>query len=219
MRSPLFITGVLLFVFSSGRAARAQPIAFGAKGGVRATADFTGAPGLASLTSESRPYLIGPTIEIGLPLRLSVEFDALYRRVGFIGVQGGTLVGSTTRDRSNSWEFPLLVKRRFRAGPAHAFAGAGYAPRIVHGSDISSGYYLSGLTEAFYHDQRSEASYPVTHGAVVSGGLDFAIGHVRVSPELRYTHWNAPFVDYSLRGSSATSRQDELFVLLGVAWR
>jgi hypothetical protein len=111
----------------------------------------------------------------------------------------------------------MILKYRLPAVPVHPSVGAGYAPRSVHGTDVSSGSYLSGPSSyTYYVDQRSQTNYSVTHGAVISGGVDLGVGHVRVSPELRYVHWSAPFLNDFVRGFGFNSKQDELFVLLGV---
>lgn len=193
----------------------AQRFEVGVEGGIRTTDDVSGA------TSESKRYIVGPKVEIGLPLRLSFEFAALYRRFGFTDYEVSCCGSSITRERANSWEFPLIVKYRIPNVPGRAFVGAGYAPRTVNGTDVfsSSGYagYLIG-TPAFV--QRSETSYPLTGAFVVSGGLNLGAGHIRFSPELRYEHWNAPFLR-EISGNAIPpllSNQSEVFVLLGVSW-
>jgi hypothetical protein len=165
-------------------------------------------------------------IDIGLPLRFSFEFDALYQRLGFTSIQGSSLGSSITRERANSWEFPLILKYRLPGLVVHPYVGAGYAPRAVHGTSIASGYYLSGVTGTtnnytYFFNQHSDTHYSVTHGVVVSGGVNLDISHVRFSPELRYVHWNEPFLNQpgSASSSQFNSSQDEFFVLLGIAWR
>lgn len=214
------VAGILMLVFLGGHPALAQLIAVGVKGGVRITDDFSGQPnGLIRLTSESKRYIVGPMLEVRLPLRLSFEFDALYQRFGFTSITSGGLAYSMSRQRVNSWEFPMILRYRPPAVGALPFVGVGYAPRTAHGTDVSSGFYLSSpCCYTYYSSQRSHTSYPVTHGVVISGGADLGIGHVRVSPELRYVHWSAPFLNISYRGFGFVSNQDELLLLLGVSW-
>jgi hypothetical protein len=223
MRLRFLLTGSLTFLFLSGHLAVAQPVAFGVEGGVRTTGDVSG-----TLTPESKRYIVGPNLEVRLPLHLSFEFDALYRDVGFTGYSGSCCGSSITRERDSSWEFPMIVKYHLPGGARlRPFVGLGYAPRIVHGSDVSSGNYLSGITEnppasmyTYFFDSRSSTSYSTTQGVVVSGGLEFGAHHVLISPELRYVHWNAPFL-YETGGDGSfryTSPRNELFVLVGIAW-
>ena len=197
-------------------------IGYGVRGGVRTTDDVSG-----DLTSESKRYIVGPMVEIRLPLRLSFEFDAPYRRFGFTGSTSSVFGNSVTRERANSWEFPMVLKYSLPVALAHPFVGAGYAPRAIHGTDVSSGSFLSGVsqdppTSIFTHffNQRSDTSYSLTHGLVVSGGVNLSAGHLRFSPELRYVHWNAPFLnEFGGDGSfQFVSKQDEFLVLLGVSW-
>ena len=197
----------------------AQRLELGVKGGIRSTGNVMG-----TLTSESKRYIVGPQLEVRLPLRLSVEFDALYRRVGFTGYADSCCAHSITRERANSWEFPILLKYRL---PARFFVGAGYAPRMIHGTAVSSGSDLSGISQnppmdiiTYYFNQRSDTNYRMTHGVVVSGGVDLPAGHLRISPELRYVHWSSPFLSqFGGDGSfEFVSKQHELFVLLGISW-
>jgi hypothetical protein len=188
-----------------------QSIAIGIEGGLRTTGDVSG-----TLSPESKRYIVGPKLEVRLPWHLSFEFDALYRDVGFTGYPESPFFSATTRERDSSWEFPLIVKYHFpRLVRLRPFAGIGYAPRIVHGDDVSSGSYLSGMTEnppasvyTYYFNSRSNTSYPATQGLVVSVGVEFGARHVLISAEPRYVHWNQPFLsefggDGSFRYTSA----------------
>jgi hypothetical protein len=195
----------------------AQPFAFGVKGGIRATDDFTGD---SPPTAESKRYIAGPTVELRLPWHLAFEFDALYRRIGYTDFFSSALANSTTRERDNSWEFPLILKRRFWHGPVQPFAGIGYDPRRVTGSAVSSGLFLSGLGSfTFYENVKSTRNFPVTHGLVLSGGVDLSAGHVHLAPELRYVHWNEPFLPSGFNNFQFQSAQDELFFLVGITFR
>jgi hypothetical protein len=215
MRFLSSVIGILTLAVLCGHRAVAQRVAVGLEGGVRTTDDVSG-----SLTSESKRYIVGPRVEIRLPARLSFEVDALYRRFGFTGYASSELANSITRERANSWEFPMIVKYRLPSAPAHPFAGVGYAPRTIHGTDVSSGSYSSPSGYTYFFNRHSDTSYSWTHGVVVSGGVNLDAGHLRFTPELRYVHWNAPFLNqFGGDGSFRfVSKQDELFVLLGVSW-
>lgn len=204
-------------------AAQAQQLGVGALGGVWTTADFGG-----TLRPESKRYIVGPELELRLPLGFSAEFDALYRRFGYTGYSSSVVGNSITRVRDNSWEFPLIAKFRLPFALGHPFVGAGYAPRTVSGTAVSSGSYLSGLTQnppasvyTNYSNQRSSASYPLTHGVVVVGGMEVRAGPILVSPQIRYVRWNAPFLNAEGGDGSFqfSSSQNEVFLTLGVTWR
>ena len=222
MRFSFTLVAIPPMLFVNADPAPAQQFAIGVKGGVRITDDTSG-----SLSSESQRYTIGPTVEVRLPLGLGVEFDALYQRFGFTGYSGSCCGASITRERASSWEFPIIGKYRLPMFRVHPFLGVGYAPRTVHGTDVSSGYFLSGITTnppasvyTTFTNRRFDTQYPVTHGVVVSGGVDGSVGRLRISPEVRYLHWNRPFLD-QLGGDGSfmfQSKQDELQVLLGISW-
>src|SRR6185437_14697949 len=91
------------FLLIFGSFASAQSIGIGLKGGVRVTDDFDN----QSAKSESKCYIVGPMITIGLPLGFQAEFDALYRRVAFRTGNNDILSQFTQRGTANSWEFPM----------------------------------------------------------------------------------------------------------------
>lgn len=78
---------VLLFAISAA-AAIAQPVSFGIKAGVPLT-DLLDAesynPGIlfSQYTSMTSPYIVGPTVEVGLPFGLAIEADALFRHLNY----------------------------------------------------------------------------------------------------------------------------------------
>lgn len=122
------------FLFLSAYIARAQPIAIGVEGGLQTTGDVSG-----TLSPESKRYIVGPKLEVRLPWRLSFEFDALYRDIGFTGHGESCCGSSITRERDSSWEFPMIVKYRLPGvARLRPFVGTGYDPRIVHGRVVWS---------------------------------------------------------------------------------
>jgi len=147
---------------------------FGIKAGVPLTdaySDVT-ARGVDTIThtfSASKKYVIGPTIELSLPLGLSVEADALYRPLnlttdGLVAPQ--TLLHSSTD--INSWEFPILGKYHFLHTPiVKPYVEAGPIFRHVG----SQGARLSNA------------------GFALGGGIDVKVLLVRVTPEIRYSRW------------------------------
>ncbi len=192
-----------------------QSFSFGVKGGVRAISEFAD-----GFVDESRRYIAGPTVEVGLPQGWGIEFDALYRRSGYSLAYGTAVYSSATREADNVWEFPLLATYRLRVPVLKPFVEGGWAPRIAHGHSISSGSYLSSpATYASYYSS-SSASWPTTYGAVAGGGLRISAGRITFAPELRYTHWNKPAVQVSFGdGPTYISGQNQVDFLLGVSFR
>jgi hypothetical protein len=209
---------VISCIFLSTHVAIAQSVAIGIEGGLRTTGDVSG-----TLSPESKRYTIGPKVEIRLPLHLSLEVDALYRDIGFTGYAESCCRSSITRDRDTSWEFPMMAKYRLpRVARLRSFAGIGYAPRIVYGGDVSSGSVenMSAGVYTGYSNRHRNVSYPETQWLVILGGVELRARHLLISPEVRYVHWNQPFLDaFGGYGSFRyTSAHDELFVILGIAW-
>src|ERR1700691_5923584 len=99
LRIMLWITGGALF----SSICFGQSIAIGVIGGGRVTGDLTG----EAATSVSKRYALGPELDIGLPLGLGIEVDALYRREGY-----QSSFSAPFEEHANSWEFPMLLKYR-----------------------------------------------------------------------------------------------------------
>ncbi len=127
-------SGASLLVLASLSPAIAQSLSVGIKAGARLSDEFNGSFG--TISDESKRYTVGPMVDVRLPLRLGIEFDALYQPVGYT-VQNFDFDFFSSRERSNSWEFPIIAKYRLpgfaRVGP---HVGVGYAPRIVQGSRV-----------------------------------------------------------------------------------
>jgi hypothetical protein len=192
-----------------------QSVSIGAIGGARVTDDLTG----AGATAASKRYVVGPALEIGLPLGFGVEADALYRREGYQTGYGNFAYASFSDERANSWEFPLMLKYRLPIPVAKPFVELGYAPRWMHGSTaIDSQTFFPNTTPPVHSNLR--ANWPVSHGVVVGGGVQFGIGRLRLSPVVRYTHWNkAAIFGYYSDGPSWQSTQEQADVLLTIAWK
>src|SRR5579864_6780893 len=105
-------------------ACAAQSITIGVLGGGRATDDVT-----FWAKSESRRYVAGPTLEVGLPFGFALEADALYHRHRYIWATGNFAGFDTELERANDWEFPMLVKYYLPIRKIKPFGVVGIAPR------------------------------------------------------------------------------------------
>jgi hypothetical protein len=194
-------------------AAFAQTISLGALAGGRVTDDMTGSGAIG----QSRSYVLGPAVGLDLPLGFGVEVDALYRREGYQTAFGNFAYNVFSVERANSWEFPLLGQYRLPL-PFKPFVEIGYAPRLIRGT-------VSSIGTTYFPQQQptqsgaSKTDWPVSQGAVVGGGVRFAIGPVRLSPTVRYTHWsNAAVSGYYGDGPSWASSRDQVDIMVGIAW-
>jgi hypothetical protein len=219
-------TFVLFLVVAAGvRSAAGQALSVGVKGGIPLVDRM-------SSNDESRPYLVGPSVEIRLPAGLAVEADALYQRIGNTASFGfgstAILVGSgnnlvspislvspipqfISRQRGNSWEFPLLGKYYFRPRTSEwqPFVATGYAFRTVgfHDATTETNVDINGAlhTLSFKNDYRSSLGV----GAVFAAGVRFHTGRFSILPEVRYTRWGS---------SDNQLRKNEAGLMLGVSF-
>ncbi len=174
--------------------AYSQTFSFGVKAGVPLTNVYTTdqiANGGAS-ASEQR-FTIGPTAEVHLPLHLSIEADALWRRSSFseIGPVG------YFHPSVNDWQIPILAKYELTLGPLHPFADGGLVYRHV---SLSASSLL-------------QPTNPNTAGVAVGGGITLKLLHLRLSPEIRYTRWPTPPFSSTYAGPvSSTGNQVDLLV-------
>jgi len=198
---------LLFALMAACRVASAQIVSIGALGGVPIT-DTTGR------TDQSRPYIVGGSVEIHFVAGLAVEADALYRRVGntsYFGYSAGPNVFglSVDRRRGNSWEFPLLGKYYFRRASAwQPFLGTGFAFRTIGVSDslIQTPADSTGAPQTHFQGSFRE---PLEVGAVVEGGLRFHYRRLAILPQIRYTRWG---------GSNDLTRNNETSFLLGLSF-
>lgn len=162
-------------------------------------------------------------MEFKLPYRLGVEIDALYKRVGTrefsVDILGGQF---RSRDRSNSWEFPILVKYCFLRKLPGPYVSGGYAFRHIAGSGTSESiccFNPYGPSDPKLTVSTYSTDYRNSSGLVVGGGVEIKAGVLKVSPEFRYTRWlNKAFSAYGSHGFFAESAQNQTEILVGITW-
>jgi len=167
----------------------AQPVSVGVKFGVPVTdALETFRGNQAAYVSNTHRYLVGPTVQLNLPFRFSIEVDALYRRLGYEYNQfAGPGSPTATRTVANSWEFPVLGKYAIWGGPARPFIDAGANFRHITGVN----QIRSTLAAVNVNVTAPEFNENNDIGFVFGGGVEFKLGHVRITPEFRYTRWGS----------------------------
>ncbi len=197
-----------------------QILSLGVKGGVPFTDAFnTAKTGRLEYISDTKRYTVGPTVELHLPFRLGIEFDALYKRLDFESTSTSVDVFTRTATTANSWEFPLLLKWRVFGGPIRPYVEAG--PTFDKLSDISQ------LARTIVFPNR-ETSASTGHppelqntfrvGATVGAGIELGSRRFRISPEVRYTRWGwENFQDLS-GGSLLRSNDNQAEFLLGITF-
>lgn len=144
-------------------------------------------------------------MELHLPWRLSVEFDALYRReranttfpLSLGAVQNPYLFSS--RERTSTWNFPLLLKYRilnFSDGRLRPFvnAGASWSYRRNEGTAVYSCLGPQGSCQPpEYPTRLSVANFGSTStrfGPAAGTGLEIKTGFGTIAPEIRWNQWS-----------------------------
>jgi hypothetical protein len=157
-------------------------------------------------------------VELGLPLGFAVEVDALYHRTDYFietpneGPQSG---------RANSWEFPVLLKYKLGTPLIKPFVEAGVAPRTISGTvNDTDTSILAGAGVATTSSFSSNTNWKASLGVVLGGGVQFGLGPLRISPEVRYTHWTStPINETFANGPTIHSTQQQADILVGIAWK
>ena len=168
----------------------AQPVSVGIKGGIPFGDAFTVGGGKVTLPATTEHWILGPMVEVHLPLGLSVEADALYRRYQINGSGG-------------EWQFPILGKYKFGVGPVKPYVGVGV--NFNHVTGFSN--LLSGAVP-----------HAGTQGFSLEGGVEFKLLRLRLAPELRFTHWGNANIDLNPLNIALKSSQNQAMFLVGLSF-
>lgn len=148
-----------LFLLLLAPSAAFSQISWGVRGGVPLTEALEDFPGRFTFKNKPQYWVLGPTLEIRLPARLGITFDALYQRLKYEGPNGDQTGGE--------WTFPAMLRYRFGSGM--------FRPYVAGGGSFNK---ITGITTP-----RSSVT-----GIVVGGGAEIKLPLLRISPELRYSH-------------------------------
>ncbi len=146
--------------------------------------------------------------------------DALYRREGYSSFFSNFAGSNYSQERANSWEFPLLLKYKLPLTLIKPFIEGGYAPRVINGTVNNNGFTVNLQTGQQTYGQSHYSTNDSSQGLVIGGGVQLNVGRLRISPQVRYTHWNnqAILVTYP-DGPTFGSLQNQVDILVGLSWR
>jgi hypothetical protein len=130
--------------------------------------------------------VIGPSVELRLPVGLSIEADALY--------QSGELDSLTPG--ASRWQFPIVAKHDFLKGPLRPYVEGGLS--FSHLTDLKD---IPGVIHSS------------NYGFVLGAGLDFKLLFFRVSSEVRYNVW--AFKDIINPSSNFDQKRGQALLLVG----
>ena len=203
------VTSLLAVLCFSATGFPRIPVSIGVKGGLALTDAFENTNLLygdfypyGEITihnySDSKDYIVGPFVDLRLPLGFGVEADALYRSLHLATVYEfavGTPVPDLQRD--NTWEFPILAKYRFKLPIARPYIDAGPSFRTSHS------IYQTTLS---------------SHGIAAGAGVDIKALLLHISPEIRYTHWASDSIYYPAASGPPHSNVNQVEFLVGIAF-
>ena len=153
-----------------------------------------------SFLPKSTNFTIGPSLQIGLPLNLRFEFDALYRPYSFSPMATAPLLTANYTVSATQWSFPFLLQYRFNTPVVKPFVEVGASFDHLASINSAANNITSGPGTLL---RRSNGS------VILGGGVDVKIPFVRLSGELRYSHLGSP--DFQ-----AISNLNQAEVLVGV---
>ena len=200
----------------------AQPFSAGIKVGLPLT-DFidTVNSGTFQASSHTNRYVLGAEAELHLPAGFSVEFDALYRHFNYQSLSNLVDAATSAYATSNAWEFPLLLKYKFRSRLVRPYVEGGVAWDTIQGlSDtittfVSTTGVGSHTTTTTTTSSPSELTHSTTMGAVLGAGIEIKALVIKISPEIRYTRWtNQHFNAANLLNSN----QNQAEFLVGITF-
>ena len=165
--------------------------------------------GPISVTSaDTGRWTVGPTAEVKIYRRFSLELDALYRSYRNTSVfvfsgpltPGGDTVQfeSAAKNETHVWDLPVLLKYRFTAGRWRPFLDAGYQWSFSSSDVRSNLTCLSGPNTCSgvplpFGPSSGTTSTDVARGPAAGAGVEIKVGKFKLAPEVRYTHLsNAP---------------------------
>lgn len=189
------ISALLLMAFMTARPARAeQLISLGFLGGIPLT-DAVNTPTQANSALQylqsTKRYEFGASVSLNLPAGFGAEFDVLHKSFDF------RQATAAATESSSIWEFPLLAKYRILPGPIRPFVEGGV-----------SFSRITGISDLIALKNRSN------DGLVLGGGVEFHLGIVQITPQIRYNNWTDKYLDLS----ALKSNQNQATFLVGISF-
>jgi hypothetical protein len=150
--------------------------------------------------SNSNEFIIGPMLEVRLPLSLAIELDALYHPLNatanVVVGSGASQVTVSSSTTYATWEFPVLGKYRFALPIVKPYIEAG--PSFLKTSSSLSWFSGRGFT--------------------LGGGVEVQVLRLRIAPEVRYTHWGSDSPPPINANFFAPSNQNQAEFLVGFSF-
>jgi hypothetical protein len=193
----------------------AQPFGAGFKVGVPLNDAFelTSSQNLP-VSLKNKSYIVGPQFELRLPAGFSVELDALYTsfKINSVGSVATSLLGASFD--TDSWEFPLMLKKKF--GGADAVA-ASVKPFVDIGASFRRLGDVGEIGRFITSTGTNTGADRNSTGFVIGGGVEIRALFIRISPEIRFTRWGTDNFREGLANVLKTNRNQGQF-LVGISF-
>ena len=168
-------------------------------------------------SANSLPFVLGPTLSMGLSGGLSLETGVLFHRLGStrenyaVSSSAGAFILGTDEWKGRAIEIPLLLKYHFlsRSSTWRPFVSAGPTVRWTSIDYNGSRSILSSTVPATSSEpMRASETTKWNVDPVLGVGVSFRTGRVRIEPEVRYSYWGA--------GKHEVIRQNQVHFLFGL---
>jgi hypothetical protein len=185
---------LLVLCVAVAGAAHAQLIGAGIKVGAPLT-EAKVAFNPANAFESDATYIVGPQFELRLPAGFAIELDALYTNLKLKPASiAATAVGLNVFD-ADSWEFPVLGKKKFGSGALRPFVGVGASfRRLTNIKNI--GNFIVGNDASTNPDDYEGRN---STGFVIGAGLEIRALFIRLTPEIRFTRWGTKSLGEGVR--------------------
>jgi len=168
---------------------------------------------------ESKPYTVGPAVALRLHGRLSIEVDALYKRIGY-SRYGTYFNGQYERikTRADSWEFPVIARYRLLSSRIRPYFASGFSYHHISGAQSTEQAVVGGTWFVFPLDRVYDLQRTSNWGAIVAVGAETRLWGMDILPEIRYTRWSSDiFRDpASPNRETVGSNRDQVEFLVGI---
>lgn len=154
-----------------------------------------------AMDAPTRRFAAGAYVTWRFHPRYALEGSFLARRFGHSEFMYYAEQTSARIVRGYAWEAPLMMKVRM----AQLVFGVG--PAIRRASHVE---WLVGTTPGMLFQVPWSVPSRTAFGVAASGGVEFAIGRMRLRPELRFTWYGRPLYDFG----NIRTRQDSLAFVL-----
>ena len=172
-----------------------------------------------SITSTTNRYIVGPTVELRLPLGFGVEADALYRHFRYNSAASLVDAVATINTSGSAWEFPLLLKKRLFHGPIRPFLDAGISFNKITGlSQTVQTVVFPNRTTTSSNDNPPELRDSYSSGFTMGGGVEIKALLLRVTPEIRYTRWGTRQFNSAISSGNLRSNLNQAEFLVGITF-